>query len=90
MAGTIGRITEFVKELRNELRKVSWPDRKEVEGATVVILITVFAFGFYLGVVDLIFGHGLPSSPLNTWAWSLAALGLLVLIGYLLVITTRG
>ena len=36
-----------------ELKKVTWPTRKETIASTSVVLITVFLVGFYLGVVDL-------------------------------------
>ncbi len=42
----------FVKEARKELRKVSWPTRKESTAITVVVIISVFIAGFYLAVVD--------------------------------------
>jgi len=42
----------FVKEARKELRKVSWPSRKESTAVTVVVIISVFIAGFYLAIVD--------------------------------------
>jgi preprotein translocase SecE subunit len=41
------------------MRKVSWPNRDEVVGTTVVVIIAVFLFGFYLGLVDYVLGLGL-------------------------------
>jgi preprotein translocase subunit SecE len=43
---------EYVGELRNEMRKVSWPNRKQVEGTTAVVIFSVFAFAAYFFVVD--------------------------------------
>ena len=34
------------------MKKVSWPGRQEVIGTTVVVVVAVFFFGVYLGVVD--------------------------------------
>jgi preprotein translocase subunit SecE len=48
------RTRDYVKELQNEMRKVSWPNRKQVEGTTGVVILTVFAFGAFFAVVDLI------------------------------------
>lgn len=31
---------QFLKEVRGELRKVAWPNRKEVASYTVVVLVT--------------------------------------------------
>jgi len=42
----------FVKESRKELRKVSWPSRKESTAVTIVVIISVFIAGFYLAIVD--------------------------------------
>ncbi len=43
----------FLVEVRAEFRKVTWPPRKEVYGTTVVVIITVFFFGFYLYGMDV-------------------------------------
>ncbi len=43
---------EYVGELRNEMRKVSWPNRKQVESTTFVVIFSVFAFAAYFEVVD--------------------------------------
>ena len=41
------------------MKKVSWPARQEVLGTTVVVIVAVFFFGFYLGLVDYLLGIGL-------------------------------
>lgn len=43
---------QFIGESRNELRKVTWPARKETISITVVVIIAVFISGFYLAVID--------------------------------------
>jgi preprotein translocase subunit SecE len=45
-------IKGYYGEVRNEMRKVTYPNRKEVEGTTVVVIICVFFFGVYFWVVD--------------------------------------
>ena len=35
-----------------EMRRVTWPSRKQVESTTVVVILTVFAFAAYFQVVD--------------------------------------
>ena len=47
----------FVSEVRNEFKKVTWPPRREVYGTTVVVVLTVFFFGFYLYGLDLIMSY---------------------------------
>jgi len=44
---------QFFREVRVELKKVTWPSRKETIASTSVVLITVILVSFFLGVVDL-------------------------------------
>jgi preprotein translocase subunit SecE len=46
------RVSSFTGDVRSELRKVTWPNRKEIYGTTIVVLVTVFFFGIYLFLVD--------------------------------------
>ena len=48
------QIREFVKDVRLESAKVSWPTREELRDSTVVVLITVLLVGAFIGVVDRI------------------------------------
>jgi preprotein translocase subunit SecE len=48
------RTRDYIKELQNEMHKVSWPNRKQVESTTAVVILTVFAFGAFFAVVDFI------------------------------------
>ena len=43
----------FLSEVRNELKRVTWPSRKEVYATTVVVILTSMFFGVYLWTVDL-------------------------------------
>ena len=47
------RIKGFYGDVRTEMKKVTSPSRKEVQGTTTVVIITVFLFAFYFWVVDL-------------------------------------
>ena len=49
---------DYVGELKGEMRRVTWPSRKQVEGTTVVVIISVFAFAAYFAVVDAILKTG--------------------------------
>jgi preprotein translocase subunit SecE len=53
------RAKSFYNDVRTEMRKVTTPSRKEVQGTTTVVIITVFLFGLYFYVVDTIFGKTL-------------------------------
>jgi preprotein translocase subunit SecE len=45
---------QFFQDVRSELRKVTFPTRKETIASTVVVLIAVFAIATYLGIVDAV------------------------------------
>ncbi len=47
------RFQQFLHEVRVEMRQVTWPTRDDVRATTVVVILTVFFFGFFLFVVDL-------------------------------------
>jgi preprotein translocase subunit SecE len=53
------RIKSFYNDVRTEMRKVTTPSRKEVQGTTTVVIITVFLFGLYFWVVDLAISNSL-------------------------------
>jgi preprotein translocase subunit SecE len=57
----LNELKEFFGEVRLEMRKVSWPGRKEVYGTTVVVIFAVFFFGIYLGIVDLVLKLGVDN-----------------------------
>ncbi|MDA3919031.1 MAG: preprotein translocase subunit SecE [Deltaproteobacteria bacterium] len=44
---------EFLKEVKVELKKVTWPTRKQTTGTTIVVIIFVFVVAAFLGVFDL-------------------------------------
>lgn len=48
------KITKFLREVRSEMRKVSWPNRKELITYTIVVLVTVIFVAVFTGVVDVI------------------------------------
>ncbi len=47
------KIVEFYHEVRQELKKVVFPTKKEVIGSTWVVIITVLICALFLGVVDM-------------------------------------
>jgi preprotein translocase subunit SecE len=50
--GRIERARLFLSEVRNELKRVTWPTQKEVYATTVVVILTSIFFGVYLFVLD--------------------------------------
>jgi preprotein translocase subunit SecE len=53
------RIVSFFSDVRNEMRKVTFPSRKEVQATTIVVIITVAVFAAYFWVIDLGLGKGI-------------------------------
>jgi preprotein translocase subunit SecE len=43
----------FLREVRVELKKVTWPTRKQTAGSTMVVIILVFILAAFLGLVDI-------------------------------------
>lgn len=48
------QVREFMKEVRVEAGKVSWPTRAELRASTVVVIVAVLLVSFFVGVVDFI------------------------------------
>ncbi len=65
--GRFERLRLFLSEVRNELKRVSWPSQREVYATTVVVILTSAFFGLYLFVLDQIM--------LNAFQWVLRKLG---------------
>ena len=47
-----GNVKQFLAEAIQELKKVTWPNRKETLGTTGVVLVLVVIIAVYLGLVD--------------------------------------
>ena len=43
----------FLAEVRNELKRVTWPSQKEVYATTIVVILTSIFFGLYLFILDI-------------------------------------
>jgi len=52
--GIVDKVRQFLREVRIELKKITWPGRKETIASTVVVIVIVLISGVYLGVVDMI------------------------------------
>ncbi|KQL41418.1 MULTISPECIES: preprotein translocase subunit SecE [Bacillaceae] len=48
----MGRIGKFFREVKSEMKKVSWPKRKELVNSTVTVLATVLFFVVFFAVID--------------------------------------
>ena len=50
--GRIERWRLFLSEVRNELKRVTWPSNKEGYATTIVVILFSAFFGMYLFVID--------------------------------------
>ena len=53
------RTTQFLRDVRSEMRKVVTPAWAEVQSTTIVVLVTVFAFAAFFYVVDSVLDRAL-------------------------------
>ena len=50
-------IVKFLREVKGELAKVTWPSREELVQSTIVVLIAVVVAGVYIALFDLLFSR---------------------------------
>ncbi|SHH56288.1 preprotein translocase subunit SecE [Thermosipho atlanticus] len=55
------KLRKFFREIKTEVKKTHWPNRKELLGATGVVLIILISTGLYFFVLDLIFSGAMSS-----------------------------
>ena len=48
------QVREYLKDVRGELTKVSWPTREELRDSTVVVIVTVLLVATFIGLVDYV------------------------------------
>ena len=66
-AGRFERWRLFLSEVRNELKRVTWPSQKEVYATTIVVILTSVFFGVYLFALDAVL--------LKAYEWVLRTFG---------------
>jgi len=49
------RMRDFLVEVTAELKKSSWPTRKELIDSTMVVIVTVLILGVFVALADLVF-----------------------------------
>jgi len=48
----LGGLVKFLKEVRAELKKVTWPSKSELIGSTIVTVVVTIVVSVFIGVVD--------------------------------------
>lgn len=51
----IERLKEYFRDTRGELRKVTWPTRKQATNLTLIVLAVTVVMAIFLGGVDYMF-----------------------------------
>ena len=52
------RFLNFFKEVKGELKKVTWPSFKQVRNNTLIVIISVLIIGAFIWIFDALFGFG--------------------------------
>jgi preprotein translocase subunit SecE len=55
MANPFLKVQEFVMDVWAELKKSSWPTRKELVDSTIVVIVTIVVLGIFVALADLVF-----------------------------------
>jgi preprotein translocase subunit SecE len=55
MTNPIIKIRDFLTEVGTELKRSSWPTRKELVDSTVIVIITMLLFGIFVSSADFVF-----------------------------------
>ena len=48
----LARLTRFLREVKSELKKVSWPNKEELTANTIVVLVSVFFAATLIWIID--------------------------------------
>ena len=57
----IDRLVQFLREVRSEVGKVTWPSSTEVKGATMVVIVVCIFVAFVIWTVDKIINLGVDA-----------------------------
>jgi len=59
--GALQKVSGFFQEFKTEMKKVTWPGRKDTFASTAVVIITVLVIVAFLGLVDFALGKVVQS-----------------------------
>lgn len=64
----MGKLKKFFREIRNEIKKITWPTRNQLITASSAVAVIILITGVYFGLLDLVFSR--------VTNWIIKALGL--------------
>lgn len=47
------KVTNFLRAVKGEIGKVTWPNRSEIIKSTIIVLIVIIIFGLMIGGIDI-------------------------------------
>ncbi len=50
------KVSRYFRELKSEIKKVIWPDKKQIINNTLVVLAAIAVASVFIGVLDLLLG----------------------------------
>ena len=53
----ISKTVQFLREVKMELKKVTWPTREEAINLTIIVIVVTFGMSAFLGIVDFLFSR---------------------------------
>lgn len=53
------KFIKFIKEVRIEMSKVTWPSKKEIYASTFMVIVSTLILAFFLGLVDYVLLQGI-------------------------------
>jgi preprotein translocase subunit SecE len=65
LSGNLVRLSNYIQETREELRKCTWPSWDELKGSTVVVLIATVVLGVFTYLTDVFLGFVIYKGLLN-------------------------
>ncbi len=51
------RFQNYIRDVIQELRKVTWPTRDELKGSTITVIIFALLSTVFVGTVDFVLGY---------------------------------
>lgn len=55
----MNKITQYLKASIEEMKKVTWPTKKETYNYTILVISVSLGVALFLGLLDIIFNYGL-------------------------------
>jgi preprotein translocase subunit SecE len=51
---SLGKVIQFFRDVRVELGKVTWPNREELIGSTIIVIVLSLIMAVYIGFMDFL------------------------------------